>query len=59
MSEQLRVVMAQLDFLVGDIPGNASRVVEAIGRAKSEHQADIIIFPELPFFPTHNGLLPI
>jgi len=59
MSEQLRVVMAQLDFLVGDIPGNAAKVVEAIRRAKSEHQADIIVFPELTLtgYPPEDLLL--
>ena len=43
----LRVVMAQMDFLVGDIPGNTGLVVEAAKRARSEHEADIVVFPEL------------
>lgn len=43
----LRVVMAQLDFLVGDIPGNADRLIEAAKRAYIEHKADIVVFPEL------------
>jgi len=43
----LRVVMAQLDFLVGDIPGNTDRVIEAAKRAYSDHKADIVVFPEL------------
>ncbi len=59
MSDQLRVVMAQLDFLVGDIPGNATKVVEAIALAKSEHQADVIVFPELTLtgYPPEDLLL--
>ena len=46
-ARKLRVVMAQLDFLVGDIPGNTGLVVDAARRAASEHQADIVVFPEL------------
>ncbi|MBK1874661.1 NAD+ synthase [Marinobacter sp. 1-3A] len=43
----LRVVMAQLDFLVGDIPGNTGRIIEAAKRAYAEQEADIVVFPEL------------
>ena len=45
--KKLRVVMAQLDFLVGDIPGNTDLVIEATQRAAMENQADIVVFPEL------------
>lgn len=41
------VVMAQLDFLVGDIPGNARRVIDAVRDAERDHGADIVLFPEL------------
>ena len=44
---KLRVVMAQLDFLVGDIPGNTELVIDAARRASTEHQADVVVFPEL------------
>ncbi|NMT65524.1 NAD+ synthase [Marinobacter orientalis] len=44
---KLKVVMAQLDFLVGDIPGNTGKVIEATRRAEEEQQADLVIFPEL------------
>lgn len=43
----LRVVMAQVDFLVGDIPGNTQLVIEAAVKASSEHRADVVVFPEL------------
>ena len=43
----LRVVMAQLDFLVGDIPGNTRKVIDAAHRAEKELAADIVVFPEL------------
>ncbi|MBC7182294.1 MAG: NAD+ synthase, partial [Marinobacter sp.] len=46
-ARKLRVVMAQLDFLVGDISGNTELVIDAARRAASEHQADIVVFPEL------------
>ena len=44
---RLRVVMAQLDFLVGDIPGNTRAVIEAAQRAHEEQGADVVLFPEL------------
>ena len=44
---RLRVVMAQLDFLVGDIPGNTRAVIDAAQRAHKEHGADVVVFPEL------------
>ena len=43
----LRVVMAQLDFLVGDIPGNTRKVIDAAHRAEKELAADSVVFPEL------------
>ncbi|SFR86568.1 NAD+ synthase (glutamine-hydrolysing) [Marinobacter daqiaonensis] len=45
--QKLRVVIAQMDFLVGDIPGNAQLVIDSVRRAESEMNADIVIFPEL------------
>ncbi len=44
---KLRVVMAQQDFLVGDIPGNTELVIASVREALEEHQADIVVFPEL------------
>lgn len=44
---RLRVVMAQLDFLVGDIPGNTRAVIDAAQKAYNEHAADVVVFPEL------------
>lgn len=45
--QDLTLVMAQLDPLVGDIPGNAERAIEAVREARIEHGADIVVFPEL------------
>lgn len=43
----LRVVMAQADFLVGDIPGNTQLVIESALKAATDLQADVVVFPEL------------
>jgi NAD+ synthase (glutamine-hydrolysing) len=55
----LRLVMVQQDFLVGDIPGNAQRIVAAVRQADDQHQADIVIFPELALtgYPPEDLLL--
>ncbi|HZO23952.1 MAG TPA: NAD+ synthase [Steroidobacteraceae bacterium] len=47
MSKSFRVALAQLDMLVGDVQGNAMRVIDAARRAHAEHQADLVIYPEL------------
>jgi NAD+ synthase (glutamine-hydrolysing) len=39
--------MAQLDFVVGDIEGNAGRILDACRRARDELSADVVVFPEL------------
>jgi NAD+ synthase (glutamine-hydrolysing) len=44
MSESLRIALAQLDLLVGDVQGNAARVISC---ARAEHGADLVAFPEL------------
>ena len=43
----LRIAIAQLDFLVGDVTGNARRVLEAAEEARDRLNADAILFPEL------------
>lgn len=54
-----RVVMAQLNFLVGDIDGNAQRVVDSARRAASELDADLVAYPELTLtgYPPEDLLL--
>lgn len=51
--------MAQLDMLVGDIKNNTESVIEQSAKAKSEHQADVIVFPELTLtgYPPEDLLL--
>ena len=43
----LRIAMAQFDFPVGDVTGNAARIVEMIGEARDQYGADVVLFPEL------------
>ena len=43
----LRVVMAQADFLVGDIDSNTHQVLQACVHARDTLAADLIVFPEL------------
>ena len=53
------VVFAQIDCLVGDIPGNADKVIAAAQAARVEHHADLVIFPELTLsgYPPEDLLL--
>ena len=57
MNDQLRICMAQLNFKVADIAGNLKKTLEAITAA--EHQADLIVFPELSItsYPPEDLLL--
>lgn len=45
--QNILIALAQLDLCVGDITGNSERIVETIQRAREQHQADVIVFPEL------------
>ena len=47
MGQQISVVMAQLNFLVGDIDFNSSLIIEKAKEAIQENSADIIAYPEL------------
>jgi NAD+ synthase (glutamine-hydrolysing) len=46
MGQSLRVALAQVNPVVGDLEGNARLVIDWIGRARDQH-ADIVCFPEL------------
>jgi NAD+ synthase (glutamine-hydrolysing) len=46
MSAGLRIALAQLNLLVGDVAGNATRLREAARRAREEG-ADLVLFSEL------------
>jgi len=46
-TERLRIALAQLDHLVGDVQGNAARVIETARQARGALAPDLIVFPEL------------
>lgn len=47
MTKSFTLVMAQLNLLVGDIDGNAERILATAQQACNQHGADMIVFPEL------------
>ncbi len=55
---RLRVSLAQIDPVVGDLEGNAERIIEAVRRA-TEERADLVVFPELAVtgYPPEDLLL--
>src|SRR5437867_825346 len=55
---QLRLAMAQINVVVGDIDGNAQKIVEWMDRARNK-DADIVTFPELALtgYPPEDLLL--
>ncbi|NOX75505.1 MAG: NAD+ synthase [Gammaproteobacteria bacterium] len=59
MSSPMRIVIAQLNLLVGDVAANGRQVVEAALRARDEHRAQVIVFPELTLtgYPPEDLLL--
>ena len=54
----VRIAMAQINTTVGDLEGNATKIIQAIQRAKEE-QADIVTLPELSItgYPPQDLLL--
>jgi len=59
MTESLRIALAQLDLLVGDVQGNAARVITTARRARTDLRADLVLFPELTLsgYPPEDLLL--
>jgi len=55
----LKIIMAQVNPLVGDIPGNTSLVIETARQALALEQVDVIVFPELVLtaYPPEDLLL--
>jgi len=58
-NKTLRIAIAQINLLVGDIEGNAKSILKWIRQARDEAQADVIIFPELSLtgYPPEDLLL--
>ncbi len=55
----LCIVLAQINPLVGDIPGNTQRVLDAARQARAKFAADVLVFPELVLcgYPPEDLLL--
>ncbi len=55
----LRILIAQLNLLVGDVAGNSDKVITLARRAREEHGADLVVFPELTLtgYPPEDLLL--
>lgn len=47
MKDNLKIAMAQLNFLVGDVEGNAKQIIQTAIQARDEYDADIVVFSEL------------
>lgn len=45
--QELNLVLAQLNFMVGDITGNTRCIIDNARRARADYGADMVIFPEL------------
>lgn len=56
---ELRVAVAQINLLVGDMEGNARRIVEAMHEARDVLKADVLVTPELALtgYPPEDLLL--
>lgn len=59
MAETLRLAVAQINLRVGDVQGNAARVIDAAQRARDTLGAQAIVFPELTLtgYPPEDLLL--
>ena len=47
MKNKVKVALAQVDMVVGDVPGNTARILDYAARARDELHADLVVFPEL------------
>ncbi|MCH8349637.1 MAG: NAD+ synthase, partial [Chloroflexi bacterium] len=58
MTRTFRLALAQINSTVGDIPGNASKIIDYLEQAR-EAQADLVAFPELAItgYPPEDLLL--
>jgi NAD+ synthase (glutamine-hydrolysing) len=57
--QSITLVLAQLNFLVGDIKGNTARIIEAAAQARSNYAANVIVCSELALtgYPPEDLLL--
>jgi NAD+ synthase (glutamine-hydrolysing) len=55
----LRILIAQLNLLVGDVAGNRDRILAVAEQARDQQGADLVVFPELTLtgYPPEDLLL--
>jgi NAD+ synthase (glutamine-hydrolysing) len=58
-TDTLKIALAQVDTLVGDVEGNAARIRDWALKARDELGADLVLFPELAItgYPPEDLLL--
>ncbi|NIQ11699.1 MAG: NAD+ synthase, partial [Gammaproteobacteria bacterium] len=58
-NKDICIALAQLNFCVGNIRSNMDMIIDHICTARDQHQADIILFPELALvgYPPEDLLL--
>ena len=47
MTDTVKAALAQIDLIVGDVAGNAAKIIDYAVRARDAEGADIVVFPEL------------
>jgi len=47
MDHTVKVALAQIELVVGDIAGNTKKIINYSLKARDEFYADLVIFPEL------------
>ncbi len=59
MKKQLHILVAQMNFWVGDCEGNGQRIIATLQKARDTFNADLVIFPELALtgYPPEDLLL--
>lgn len=59
MKQNICLVMAQINTVVGDVAGNVEKILTAAHQARDELNADIVVFPELTLtgYPPEDLLL--
>jgi len=55
----LKILMVQMNTLVGDFDGNTDRVIDTVKRAQANHANPVVVFPELTLsgYPPEDLLL--
>src|SRR5919201_2914040 len=58
LAQPLRIALAQIDATVGDVEGNADKIIQYLSRARGEG-AQLVVFPELAIngYPPEDLLL--